>query len=216
MPFWSPPCALSASGRVSPLLTPIGSNRLRAKPYGAGPVGTSRRAPPGLTPPPPNDQASSYLPHASEERTLVLVPSGFSTTEEADWSDNLDAFATASAVVAGVLSAEDKNDDSTPISPLSPFGRMPGRQELAVFGENSLSVRHGGNGSRLLFYMSAPPAASGPSGGSPSGNTGFGVQDDSLTASSFGSTAKQLLFGTSEDGVHGSGRLLFMYEGDES
>ena len=166
-------------------------------------------------PPPPNHHASSYLPHASGERTLVPAASGFSTTEEADWSDNLDAFATASAVVAGVLGAEDMSDDPTPISPLSPFGRMPGRQELAVFREDLLSARHGGNGSYLFFCMSAPPAASGSSGGSPSVNARFGVQDNSLTASSFGSTEKQLLFGTSGDGVHGSGRLSFMYEGDE-
>ena len=214
VPFWSPPCALSATGRISPPLAPIGSNRLRAKPYGSGPVGTSMRPPPGLTPPPPN-QASSYLPHASAERTLAPASSGFSTTEEADWSDNLDAFATASAVVAGVLSAEDMSDAPTPISPLSPFGRMPGRQDLDVFGEDLLSARRGGNGSRLQFYMSAPPSASGPSVGGPSGNAGIRVQEDSSTASSFGSTEKQLLFGTSEDGVHGSGMLSFMYEGDE-
>jgi hypothetical protein len=107
------------------------------------------------------------------------------------------------------------SDDPTPISPLSPFGRMPGRQELAVFAEDSLSVRRVGNGSCLRYCMSAPAAASGPSGGGPSGNTGFRVQEDSSLASSFESTEKKLLFGTSEDGADGSGMLSFMYEEDE-
>lgn len=112
----------SRSFQASPPLGPIGSNRLcrrgsplqRSAAAGVSAVGATaaaaaaRRPPPGLCP--PNKLASPFLP-------MVRAPADPRDVEtEAERSDNLDAFATASAVVAGVLGADDM-DDAAPLSP---------------------------------------------------------------------------------------------------
>ncbi|CAN0226303.1 unnamed protein product [Laminaria digitata] len=104
------PSFASAHSSASLPLGPIGSNRLRARSNpdpAVGPVGGARRAPPGLTPP--------AQPMMHPFRPALAAPSpppltACDPTVEAEWSDNLDAFATASAVAAGVLSAEDMSD----------------------------------------------------------------------------------------------------------
>ena len=64
-------------------------------------VGGPRRAPPGLSPPPPSQPASPFLSlEAAAEQSLLL--SGGRGTRDPDL-DNMDTFATASAVAAGVL-----------------------------------------------------------------------------------------------------------------
>lgn len=225
--------APGSDGRVLPPLAPIGSNRVRAKPGGLGarpgPVGPARRAPPGLSP--TLNQANSYRTHfaaaAPSEVAPPAVPvatpapaafSGFSSSEEAaEWSDNLDAFATASAVVAGVLSAEDMDGPTVSFS----FGSdgPAGLQDGLGFGAELGCAGAGGrrrasSGSRLGFYMSAASANGGIRGGS----EGIGSEENSTALStgapSFGITEedKRLLFGSSTDG---SGVLSFMDEGDD-
>lgn len=215
-------------GHVSPPLAPIGSNRLRAKSGGLGtlgptpgPVGSATRAPPGLSPAP--NPANSYRPHfsAAPASPVVVSPvvpvatpapaafSGFSSSEDAaDWSDNLDAFATASAVVAGVLSAEDMDDPTVSFS----FGRDgPARLQDGLGLAGGGGRRRVSSGSRLGFYMSA-------SGGIKGGSGAIGGGDNSTRLSteeapSFGITEEdqRLLFGSTD----GSGVLSFMDEGDD-
>lgn len=213
-------------GHISPPLAPIGSNRLRAKSGGLGPrpgpVGSARRAPPGLSPAP--NQANSYRPHlaaaaaaASPVVSPPVVPvatpvpaafSGFSSSEEAaDWSDNLDAFATASAVVAGVLSSEDMDDPTVSFSFGSdvPAGLQDGLGLAGAGGRRRVS-----SGSRLGFYMSA-------SGGIRGGSDAIGGGENSTAlstgATSFGITEEdqRLLFGSTD----GRGVLSFMDDGDD-
>lgn len=98
-----------ASAHASLPLGPIGSNRLRARSNpnpAVGPVGGAHRAPPGLSP--PNQLMINNFRPAFAAPSPPLAECD--PRAEAEWSDNLDAFATASAVAAGVLSAEDMND----------------------------------------------------------------------------------------------------------
>ena len=61
-------------------------------------------------------------------------------TTEAEWSDNLDAFATASAVVAGVLSAEDMSD-AAPFEEALTGGVVDERWESFSFDAPEASAR---------------------------------------------------------------------------
>ncbi|CAM9190743.1 unnamed protein product, partial [Sphacelaria rigidula] len=101
--------------QASPPFGPIGSNRVRLSSGTGGsprlaqhppspalaplgvPIGPSRRPPPGLSVPPGLRAASGGLPFSNNAAV------GLVTTQESEWSENLDTFVTASAVAAGVL-----------------------------------------------------------------------------------------------------------------
>lgn len=122
LPVATPAGIAAINTHASPPFGPIGSQRVRStsaagagdnrdgqRPTGAGAAAVAgRRMPPGLSP--RGQHLNSYLPLATVPSSRATAASTFTTpgaAAQAEWSDNMETFATASAVAAGVLSTDD-------------------------------------------------------------------------------------------------------------
>lgn len=140
--------------QASPPFGPIGSNRVRLSSGTGGsprlaqhppspalaplgvPIGPSRRPPPGLSVPPGLRAASGGLPFSNNAAV------GLVTTQESEWSENLDTFVTASAVAAGVLGADEDTGTTTGSGSTGDWGYKPAPKLVSDDPQHPLTQQH--------------------------------------------------------------------------
>lgn len=162
------PAGISATNvHVSPAFGPIGSQRARSTSVAGGnrdgsgdgqrPAGAARRVPPGLSPRIQN--GNSYLPPATVPTSRATTAStAHGAVAQAEWSDNLDAFATASAVAAGVLSTDDMRagDVAERVAKLAGCGVA---DSWGGYSLDATKAAGAGGGARHARWFSTPDAS---------------------------------------------------------